>query len=283
MPNQTEPDEVVERGNLHQPSPAPAADQNPLLLTEPIATSSPTTRHKTTPGSSQSLDTQTGVPRLRKQSSNNTNEESSTEDISSRKSRPSRGSFKQIESPRINKSASSPSFGNFRMLRRKPSENSVSSIENVPMLSQPIGMTPLIERKTSRQNSNQNNMSISSSSGLDSPTKSDRRKRRVSIKFNKKPSLEEERRMEEERKHRESMERKESAMPGILTVKNSVKHRSKSKNEETDATTSERERTNSVSSRTSSMTGRKFSVSSNRTYFNEEKIPWCGCWGNGCV
>ncbi|XP_021926242.1 uncharacterized protein LOC110833001 isoform X2 [Zootermopsis nevadensis] len=58
------------------------------------------------------------------------------------------------------------------------------------------------------------------------------------------------------------------------------------------ATNSERERTNSISSRTSSATGvtgsnrmRKHSVCSTRGVVTSEsgKVPWCGCWGNGCI
>jgi hypothetical protein len=57
-------------------------------------------------------------------------------------------------------------------------------------------------------------------------------------------------------------------------------------------TCSERERTNSVSSRTSSAAGgigtsksRKQSVCSTRAGSGSDvgKVPWCGCWGNGCI
>jgi hypothetical protein len=57
-------------------------------------------------------------------------------------------------------------------------------------------------------------------------------------------------------------------------------------------TCSERERTNSVSSRTSSAAGglgtskaRKQSVCSTRGGSGSDvgKVPWCGCWGNGCI
>ncbi|XP_023720388.1 mucin-17 isoform X2 [Cryptotermes secundus] len=62
--------------------------------------------------------------------------------------------------------------------------------------------------------------------------------------------------------------------------------------ETTTTTCSERERTNSVSSRTSSAAGghatnktRKHSVCSNRGGSGSDvgKVPWCGCWGNGCI
>jgi hypothetical protein len=58
------------------------------------------------------------------------------------------------------------------------------------------------------------------------------------------------------------------------------------------AETSERERTNSASSRTSSAAGgvgssrmRKHSVCSTRGGSGSDvgKVPWCGCWGNGCM
>ncbi|KAF5272054.1 hypothetical protein FQR65_LT05036 [Abscondita terminalis] len=45
-----------------------------------------------------------------------------------------------------------------------------------------------------------------------------------------------------------------------------------------DFTTSDRERTNSLSS-CDTLKGRKLSVS----HFPTGKIPWCGCWGNGCL
>uniref|UniRef100_A0A1Y1MCW3 Uncharacterized protein n=1 Tax=Photinus pyralis TaxID=7054 RepID=A0A1Y1MCW3_PHOPY len=45
-----------------------------------------------------------------------------------------------------------------------------------------------------------------------------------------------------------------------------------------DLTTSDRERTNSLSS-CDTLKGRKMSV----THFPTGKIPWCGCWGNGCL
>ncbi|XP_069694423.1 mucin-4-like isoform X2 [Periplaneta americana] len=61
--------------------------------------------------------------------------------------------------------------------------------------------------------------------------------------------------------------------------------------ETTTTTCSERERTNSASSRTSSATGglgvRKHSECSNRagsaSASDIGKVPWCGCWGNGCI
>ncbi|KAL0277013.1 UNVERIFIED_CONTAM: hypothetical protein PYX00_004445 [Menopon gallinae] len=215
--------------------------RNPLMLSEPMATSSPTIR---TLGLDDPHRRPVGI---------GANDESSAEDVSARRPRG--------VPPHLNKSVSSPSFGTF--LRRKPSEHSVSSVENGATLSRQA------DRKISRGNP-QNNVSVSSSSGLDSPTKSDRRKRRVSIKFNKKSHP-------EDGVERSWDSRQESA---------GLKHRGKlkSRHEETDVTTSERERTNSASSRASSGEGRrKLSVSSSRTYVNDDKIPWCGCWGNGCV
>ncbi|XP_063233602.1 uncharacterized protein LOC134537261 [Bacillus rossius redtenbacheri] len=88
----------------------------------------------------------------------------------------------------------------------------------------------------------------SSSSGQDSPTKSEqqRRQRRVSIHLNRRG-------------------RKDSAAGN-------------------GATASERERTNSVSSKCSSAAG-----GGRRNHAGkdlepaEHKVPWCGCWGNGCI
>lgn len=160
--------------------------------------------------------------------------------------------IKLVSQKRTGQHASKKMHNSFSANFHSSLQVSVNSLDNNPLLCD----------RTSSRLLGLNNVSISSSSGLDSPTKSDRRKRRVSIKFNKKtPSGG----MEEER-------------PGILT-----NVRLKSRCDETDGTTSDRERTNSVSSRASSITRRKLSTSSSRTVFHEEKIPWCGCWGNGCV
>jgi hypothetical protein len=137
-------------------------------------------------------------------------------------------------------------------------------------------------------------VSRSSSSGQDSPTKPDRR-RRVSIYFNNKKG---------------APKRRDSAflpnggsvsnhrnLPRSLSVDNAHRYVSGSTAdvatghyagaELITTTCSERERTNSVSSRTSSAAGghgsarlRKQSVCSGS---DVGKVPWCGCWGNGCI
>ncbi|KAJ9581688.1 hypothetical protein L9F63_023135, partial [Diploptera punctata] len=130
-------------------------------------------------------------------------------------------------------------------------------------------------------------VSRSSSSGQDSPTKPDRR-RRVSIYFNNKKGA----------KRRDSVFVPNGA--GILTRSLSLDTSHRYGGSTTDVATghsagaetttcSERERTNSGSSRTSSATAtgriRKQSENSNRgSSINDiGKVPWCGCWGNGCL
>ncbi|CAK9823664.1 hypothetical protein ANTRET_LOCUS1964 [Anthophora retusa] len=95
------------------------------------------------------------------------------------------------------------------------------------------------------------NESRSSSSGQDSPKKE--QVRRVSLYFNAKKR------------------------PSLTSVKTS-RSNSLDVNREKDAMiNSERERTNSMSSREiDSVKARKASTSS-------EKVPWCACWGNGCI
>ncbi|XP_046417067.1 uncharacterized protein LOC124178035 isoform X1 [Neodiprion fabricii] len=105
------------------------------------------------------------------------------------------------------------------------------------------------------------NESRSSSSGQDSPKKAEQR-RRVSLYFNakKRPSI-----VTTRTDRRSSVE---SSREGRFSLRR----------EALDATTtnSERERTNSVSSRDTVSKGRKLSTGS-------DKVPWCACWGNGCV
>ncbi|KAK9305822.1 hypothetical protein QLX08_003325 [Tetragonisca angustula] len=95
------------------------------------------------------------------------------------------------------------------------------------------------------------NESRSSSSGQDSPRKE--QTRRVSLYFNAK---------------------KRPSLTSVRTVRSG----SSDTGREKEALNSERERTNSVSSREvgSGRKGRKASTSSGN-------VPWCACWGNGCV
>ena len=102
------------------------------------------------------------------------------------------------------------------------------------------------------------NESRSSSSGQDSPRKD--QSRRVSVYFNskKRPSL-------------------ASVKTARSTSIDNTKDGFVSRGEALDTTNSERERTNSISSReAASGKARKSSVSSG-------KVPWCACWGNGCI
>ncbi|XP_069694424.1 uncharacterized protein [Periplaneta americana] len=137
-------------------------------------------------------------------------------------------------------------------------------------------------------------VSRSSSSGQDSPTKPDRR-RRVSIYFNNKKGA---------AKRRDSVFVANGGSGGIIARSLSLDHSHRYGGSTTDVATghcagaetttttcSERERTNSASSRTSSATGglgvRKHSECSNRagsaSASDIGKVPWCGCWGNGCI
>lgn len=96
------------------------------------------------------------------------------------------------------------------------------------------------------------NGSRSSSSGQDSPKKE--QTRRVSLHFNAK---------------------KRPSLTSVRTVRSGS---SSDTGREKEALNSERERTNSVSSREIGSGGkaRKASTSSGN-------VPWCACWGNGCV
>ncbi|RLU25427.1 hypothetical protein DMN91_001583 [Ooceraea biroi] len=98
------------------------------------------------------------------------------------------------------------------------------------------------------------NESRSSSSGQDSPRKD--QNRRVSVCINP--------------KRRSSQTSLKTSRSGSVDV-------SKDKYTDGAALNSERERTNSISSReTTSAKGRKTSTSSGN-------VPWCACWGNGCI
>ncbi|XP_014480473.1 PREDICTED: uncharacterized protein LOC106747456 isoform X2 [Dinoponera quadriceps] len=98
------------------------------------------------------------------------------------------------------------------------------------------------------------NESRSSSSGQDSPRKD--QNRRVSVYINSK---------------------RRSSQTSLKTSRSGSVDASKDKYADGGALSSERERTNSVSSReTASVKARKTSTSSGN-------VPWCACWGNGCI
>ncbi|XP_046142650.1 uncharacterized protein LOC114880212 isoform X1 [Osmia bicornis bicornis] len=109
-----------------------------------------------------------------------------------------------------------------------------------------LSMTPT----TASECQEDKNESRSSSSGQDSPKKD--QTRRVSLYFNakKRPSL-------------TSVKTSRSGSVDVARDKDIV-------------TNSERERTNSMSSRETSAKPRKTSTSSGN-------VPWCACWGNGCI
>ncbi|XP_032675718.1 uncharacterized protein LOC116846246 isoform X2 [Odontomachus brunneus] len=96
------------------------------------------------------------------------------------------------------------------------------------------------------------NESRSSSSGQDSP----RKDKRVSVYINSK---------------------RRSSQTSLKTSRSGSVDASKDKYADGGALSTERERTNSVSSReTASVKARKTSTSSGN-------VPWCACWGNGCI
>lgn len=98
------------------------------------------------------------------------------------------------------------------------------------------------------------NESRSSSSGQDSPRKD--QNKRVSVYINSK---------------------RRSSQTSLKTSRSGSVDASKDKYADGGALSSERERTNSVSSReTASVKARKTSTSSGN-------VPWCACWGNGCI
>nr|XP_012224324.1 PREDICTED: uncharacterized protein LOC105673339 isoform X1 [Linepithema humile] len=98
------------------------------------------------------------------------------------------------------------------------------------------------------------NESRSSSSGQDSPRKD--QNRRVSVHINSK---------------------RRSSQTSLKTSRSGSVDATKDKYTDGAAPNSERERTNSVSSReTASVKARKTSTSSGN-------VPWCACWGNGCI
>lgn len=111
---------------------------------------------------------------------------------------------------------------------------------------------------TSSEHVEDKNESRSSSSGQESPRKDQHR--RVSVYFNNK---------------------KRPSVGSVRTARSASVDNTKdgfgTRGEALDTTNSERERTNSASSREAAGgKARKSSVSSG-------KVPWCACWGNGCV
>ena len=102
------------------------------------------------------------------------------------------------------------------------------------------------------------NESRSSSSGLDSPRKEQIRCTSVSFNKKKRPST--------------------SSVTSLRTRnRDNSKERRFSRRDNLESTNCERERTNSVSSREiNGVKERKISTSS-------DSVPWCACWGNGCV
>lgn len=111
------------------------------------------------------------------------------------------------------------------------------------------------------EHTEEKNESRSSSSGQESPRKE--QNGRISMYFNTK---------------------KRSSVGSIKTTTSfsaentrDIERSNRSHGENVETTNSERERTNSASSREAGTSkGRKSSISSG-------KLPWCACWGNGCV
>lgn len=133
-----------------------------------------------------------------------------------------------------------------------------TSVTPTDMLDSPIKAARKRSRKLSATISDvqeDKNESRSSSSGQDSPRKE--QNRRVSVHINSK---------------------RRSSQTSLKTSRSgSVADATKDKYTDGGAPNSERERTNSVSSReTASVKARKTSTSSGN-------VPWCACWGNGCI
>lgn len=138
--------------------------------------------------------------------------------------------------------------------RRLKKQSSVTSTDTT--LDSPGKMARKKTRKLSTTTTSDaqedKNESRSSSSGQDSPRKD--QNRRVSVCVNS--------------KRRSSQTSLKTSRSGSVDV-------SKDKYDCV-ALNSERERTNSVSSRETSVKARKTSTSSGN-------VPWCACWGNGCI
>ena len=104
-------------------------NNNPLLLSQPIATSSPTISFRATnyPQNNNNNSSSDNLWMSRYHKSNFICDQSSNEDIPKQNLK-----YRHAEEPKkLNKSMSSPAFGNFRSVRRKQSEGFASSMENV--------------------------------------------------------------------------------------------------------------------------------------------------------
>ncbi|XP_017892249.1 uncharacterized protein LOC108632295 isoform X2 [Ceratina calcarata] len=137
-----------------------------------------------------------------------------------------------------------------RKLRKQSSATSSEVTESVGKVPQKRSRRFSVNTTTTSEGQEDKNDSRSSSSGQDSPKKE--QVRRVSLYFNakKRPSL-------------ASVRTTRSASIDVM--------------EKDAAMNSERERTNSISSREMGAgKSRKASTSSGN-------VPWCACWGNGCV
>ncbi|PSN51828.1 hypothetical protein C0J52_17680 [Blattella germanica] len=215
--------------------------------------------------------------------------------ITGRRKKPSILSHQHSKSSGDEGPRSSPGAARRKISRKQSSTNSIKSHHSVDASGGPNATSsPNTKHKTSVTHSRKTSggvsssgeatggsqtnvvdVSRSSSSGQDSPTKPDRR-RRVSIYFNKKGAGILTRSISLEAAQR---------CTGGSTTDVATGH---SAGAET-TTCSDRERTNSASSRTSSATGtsrlRKHSECSNRgsSIADVGKVPWCGCWGNGCL
>ncbi|XP_043525047.1 uncharacterized protein LOC122536622 isoform X2 [Frieseomelitta varia] len=135
--------------------------------------------------------------------------------------------------------------------RKYKKQSSVTSSEVVESVTRKKPARPSTTTTTTSEGQDDKNESRSSSSGQDSPKKE--QTRRVSLYFNAK---------------------KRPSLTSVRTVRSG----SSDTGREKEALNSERERTNSVSSREigSGRKARKASTSSGN-------VPWCACWGNGCV
>ncbi|KAJ1525053.1 hypothetical protein ONE63_009898 [Megalurothrips usitatus] len=169
-------------------------------------------------------------------------------------------SANSLEEPTGNGTALAPSPG----ARRRMAKHKASG---TPGAASSSGSTAALNASSSKQSPGHQgggggrahaaDVSQSSSSGQESPNKSERR-RRVSILS---------------RKPRRAASPTDAILPADHTT-----------------TASERERTNSASSRDSHVSawraaGRRRLSSLRRDSSEREsgKVPWCGCWGNGCL
>lgn len=171
-----------------------------------------------------------------------------------------------INSIRVNSSQpGSPDISHTRSHSTPPCANNVSKTEISN--SQPnTPVSPAISKRSSHHRVSKKvpkvnvegkkltgECSQSSSSGQDSPTKPERR--RVSVYF----------------------KNKEKQGNSILSRTTSFEQGDRNTGDIT--TCSERERSNSDVSSRMSICKRKMSTTGRET----GKVPWCGCWGNGCI